>query len=124
MSDGQNLSNAVDMLKNMLGSEEGQQQIQGIVSMLGGESSGNAQNEGSEHSESSENKPSNFSADDAEMMMKLQKVMSAAKSAENGREAAFLRALAPLLRPERRDKLNNAVKILGMSRAIKIFKDI
>lgn len=124
MSDGQNLSNAVDMLKNMLGSEEGQQQIQGIVSMLGGESSGNAQNEDSENSESSENKPSNFSADDAEMMMKLQKVMSAAKSAENGREAAFLRALAPLLRPERRDKLNNAVKILGMSRAIKIFKDI
>jgi hypothetical protein len=124
MSDGQNLSNAVDMLKNMLGSEEGQQQIQGIVSMLGGESSGNAQSESSENSENSENKPSNFNADDAEMMMKLQKVMSAAKSAENGREAAFLRALAPLLRPERRDKLNNAVKILGMSRAIKIFKDI
>lgn len=124
MSDGQNLSNAVDMLKNMLGSEEGQQQIQGIVSMLGGESSGNAQSEDSEYSENSENNPSNFSADDAEMMMKLQKVMSAAKSAENGREAAFLRALAPLLRPERRDKLNNAVKILGMSRAIKIFKDI
>ena len=124
MSDGQNLSNAVDMLKNMLGSEEGQQQIQGIVSMLGGESSGNAQSECSENSENSENKPSNFNADDAEMMMKLQKVMSAAKSAENGREAAFLRALAPLLRPERRDKLNNAVKILGMSRAIKIFKDI
>ena len=43
MSDGQNLSNAVDMLKNMLGSEEGQQQIQGIVSILGGESSGNDQ---------------------------------------------------------------------------------
>lgn len=124
MSDGQNLSNAVDMLKNMLGSEEGQQQIQGIVSMLGGESSGNAQSESSENSENSENKPSNFNADDAEMMMKLQKVMSAAKSAENGKEAAFLRALAPLLRPERRDKLNNAVKILGMSRAIKIFKDI
>lgn len=124
MSDGQNLSNAVDMLKNMLGSEEGQQQIQGIVSMLGGESSGNAQSESSENSENSENKPSNFNADDAEMMMKLQKVMSAAKSAENGREATFLRALAPLLRPERRDKLNNAVKILGMSRAIKIFKDI
>ena len=124
MSDGQNLSNAVDMLKNMLGSEEGQQQIQGIVSMLGGESSGNAQSESSENSENSENKPSNFNADDAEMMMKLQKVMSAAKSAENGREAAFLRALAPLLRPERRDKLNNAVQILGMSRAIKIFKDI
>lgn len=124
MSDGQNLSNAVDMLKNMLGSEEGQQQIQGIVSMLGGESSGNAQSESSENSENSENKPSNFNADDAEMMVKLQKVMSAAKSAENSREAAFLRALAPLLRPERRDKLNNAVKILGMSRAIKIFKDI
>ena len=124
MSDGQNLSNAVDMLKNMLGSEEGQQQIQGIVSILGGESSGNAQSESSENSENSENKPSNFNADDAEMMMKVQKVMSAAKSAENGREAAFLRALAPLLRPERRDKLNNAVKILGMSRAIKIFKDI
>ena len=124
MSDGQNLSNEVDMLKNMLGSEEGQQQIQGIVSILGGESSGNAQSESSENSENSENKPSNFNADDAEMMMKLQKVMSAAKSAENGREAAFLRALAPLLRPERRDKLNNAVKILGMSRAIKIFKDI
>ena len=120
MSDGQDLSNAVDMLKNMLGSEEGQQQIQGIVSMLGG-NSGDGQNE---NAENSDNKPISFNSEDAEMMMKLQKVMSAAKSAENGREAAFLRALAPLLRPERRDKLNNAVKILGMSRAIKIFKDI
>lgn len=117
MSDGQDLSNAVDMLKNMLGSEEGQQQIQGIVSMLGGEAK-------NEKTDNSENNPTNFNADDAEMMLKLQKIMTAAKSAENGKEAAFLRALAPLLRPERREKLNNAVKILGMSRAIKIFKDI
>lgn len=121
MADGQDLSNAVDMLKNMLGSEEGQQQIQGIVSMLGGGSDGSVQSESAEKS----NKQSpNFNSEDAEMMLKLQKVMSAAKSAENGREAAFLRALAPLLRPERRDKLNNAVKLLGMSRAIKIFKDM
>ena len=42
--------------------------------------------------------------------------------AENSRQAAFLRSLAPLLKPERRDKLNKAVRLLGMGKAIEVLK--
>ncbi|MDO5310872.1 MAG: hypothetical protein Q4E94_03090 [Clostridia bacterium] len=105
------LSGAVDVLKNMLGSDEGQQQLQGLISMLGG--GGDKRSE--EIAEAEEN---------AEMLRKMQKLMSVMKSAENEKEAAFLRALAPLLRPERQEKLNHAVKLLGMGRAIKVFKEM
>lgn len=98
------------MLKNMLEGEEGQQQLQNIVSMLGGSGDTSEDNE--------------QERENAEMMMKIQKVMSVMRSSENGREAAFLNSLGPLLRPEKRDKLNKAVQLIGMGKAIQIFKDL
>ena len=62
MADELDLSGAVDMLKNMLNNEEGQQQIQNIVSMLGGEN------------QAEQPKKTN-DPDNIEMIMKLQKVM-------------------------------------------------
>lgn len=112
MSGEPDLSGAVDVLKNILGSDEGQQQLQGLISALsGGDGGGHSE----EIAEAEEN---------AEMLQQMQRVMSVMKSAETGKEAAFLRALAPLLRPERRERLNRAVKLLGMGRAIKVFKDM
>ena len=109
MADELDLSGAVDMLKNMLNNEEGQQQIQNIVSMLGGENQ-------------TEQPQKTNDPDNIEMIMKLQKVMSIVNDAENSRQAAFLRSLAPLLKPERRDKLNKAVRLLGMGKAIEVLK--
>lgn len=110
MADELDLSNAVDMLKNMLSNDEGQQQIQNIVSMLGGDGDRQQQTQNTQN------------AENIEMMMKLQKIMSAVNDAENSSQAAFLHSLAPLLRPERRDKLNKAVRLLSVGKAIEIMK--
>lgn len=110
MADELDLSNAVDMLKNMLSNDEGQQQIQNIMSMLGGDGGQRQQT------------PNTQNAENIEMMMKLQKVMSAVNDAKHSSQADFLHSLAPLLRPERRDKLNKAVRLLGVGRAIEIMK--
>ena len=110
MADELDLSNAVDMLKNMLSNDEGQQQIQNIVAMLGGDGGQQQQTQNTQN------------AENIEMMMKLQKIMSAVNDAEHSSQAAFLHSLAPLLRPERRDKLNKAVRLLSVGRAIEIMK--
>ena len=111
MADELDLSNAVDMLKNMLSNDEGQQQIQNIVSMLGGDGGQQQQTQNAQNN-----------AENIEITMNLQKVMSAVNDAENSSQAAFLHSLAPLLRPERRDKLNKAVRLLSVGKAIEIMK--
>ena len=106
MSDNIDLSGAVDALKEMLSGEEGNRQLQNIVSMLGANSQQSA------------------SGIDIDTMLKMQKVMSAMNSGNNGKQAAFLQNLAPLLRPERRSAVDNAVKFLSIGKAIKVFKEI
>ena len=114
MPDEIDLSGAVDMLKEMLGSEEGAQQIQNIAAMLGG---------GQEPpKESPQNTGMAF--DNIEMMLKLQKVMSVMNGSDNMRETAFLKSLRDLLKPERRGAVDNAVKFLSVGRAVKAFREL
>lgn len=137
------LNGAMDMLKNMLESDDGKQQIQNILSVFGGaenedDSKGEREAEMYDNNDTeSDNMPkssvfSDFSElsdisdlmKNGDMLLKLQKVMSGIKSAETCREAEFLKALSPLLKPERRSKVDRAVKILGMGRVIKLFKEM
>lgn len=112
MSDELDLSNAVDMLKGMLSDDEGRSQIQNIVSMLGN----NSQNSTPPQVESS-------APDNLEMMLKLQNIMSALKTSNNS-QAEFLHALSPLLKPERRQKLDKAVNILNAGKAIEVMRQL
>lgn len=135
------LNGAMDMLKNMLESDDGKQQIQNILSVFGGaengdDSKGEKEAEMRDDSNNTESdnmsKTSDFSdlsdlsdlMKNGDMLLKLQKVMSGIKSAETCKEAEFLKALSPLLKPERRSKVDCAVKILGMGRVIKLFKEM
>ena len=106
MSDNIDLSGAVDALKEMLSGEEGNRQLQNIVSMLG------------------DNSQQSASGIVIDTMLKMLKVMSAMNSGNNGKQAAFLQNLAPLLRPERRSAVDNAVKFLSIGKAIKVFKEL
>lgn len=106
------LSNAVSMLGDMLESEEGKAQIESIISALGGA-----------HNEKPPASAQGFGADNMDMMLKIQKVMALMNNNKNSKQAAFLQSLCPLLRPERRETVENAVKFLSMGRAIKLFKE-
>lgn len=112
------LSNAVDMLKNMLSSDEGQKQIQNIVSAFGGMS------ENTDYKKSEDNKFDDSNRENIEMMMKIQKIMSVMKESEGSRQAELLRSLAPFLKEERREKLNAAARLLGVGKAIEALKQI
>lgn len=112
MSDELDLSNAVDMLKGMLSDDEGRSQIQNIVSMLGNSTQSSAPPQ-----------TENSAPDNLEMMLKLQNVMSALKSSNNS-QAEFLHALSPLLKSERRQKLDKAVNILNAGKAIEVMRQL
>ena len=107
MTENLDLSGAVDALKEMLNGDEGKQQLQNIMSMFG--------------DNTQQNNPTG--GIDMETMMKMQKIMSAMNSGD-GKQTAFLQSLAPLLKPERRTAVNNAVRFLSIGKAIKVFKEI
>lgn len=115
MSNEVDLSGAVDMLKEMLSGDEGKQQIQNIIGMFGG-------GDNSEAQQAPAQQGGGF--DNIEMMLKLQKVMAVMNSGESAKQTMFLQSLRELLRPERRGSVDNAVKFLGVGRAIKAFKEL
>lgn len=112
MGDEIDLSGAVDMLRNMLSSDEGSSAIENIMSMF----NDNQQTPGV--------KTGGIDPDSIEMMMKVQKIMSAMNNPERNRQTAFLQSLRPLLKSERRKSVDNAVKFLTIGSAIDAFKEM
>lgn len=112
MSDEIDLSGAVDMLKNMLSSDEGSSAIENIMSMF------------SDTQQTPGVKTGGIDPDSIEMMMKMQKIMSAMNSPERNRQTVFLQSLKPLLKSERQKSVDNAVKFLTIGKAIDAFKEM
>ena len=108
------LSGAVDMLKEMLDGEEGQQTIQNILGMFGGE----APKEPSPGVATGGIDPDNIA-----MMMRLQKAMSVMNSRKNSDQARLLMALKPFLKSSRRAKVDHAMQLLNMGQVIAVMKE-
>ena len=106
------LGGAIEKLKDMLSSEEGQSQIQDILGMFAG---------GEDENENRADESSGFDAPDMEMLLKLQQVANAMNSGEGSQHTQFLRSLRPYLRESRQKKLDGAVKLLGAANAMKMF---
>ncbi len=123
MSDEIDLSGAVEKLQQMLSSEEGESQIQNILGALtggGGENTENSQNQN----------PVNFNPSDLfsgmsdiETIMKVKNIMSALGNQKEDANTAFLNSLKPFLKKERRQKLDQATKIMSAAKVFKLFKD-
>ena len=109
------LGGAIEKLKDMLSSEEGQSQIQDILGMF----AGGADNDTDSANVSAGD--SNFDAPDMEMLFKIQQVASAMQSGESSQHTQFLRSLRPYLKESRQKKLDGAVKLLGAANAMKMF---
>lgn len=115
MAEDMDLSGLADMLGNFLSDDSNKQQIQNVLSMFGGEKD--------------EKTPPGMATgginpENIQLMFKLQQIMSEMNNPEAGKQTALLQALKPLLRPERREKIDNAVRFLGIGRAIEVFKKI
>ncbi len=114
MSDEMDFSNLAEMLGEFMSDSSNRQQIQSILSALGAD--------GEEHAP--QGTMGGMNPDNLQLMFKLQQVMSQMNNPESGRQTALLLALKPLLRPEKREKVDNAVKFLGIGRAIEAFRKI
>ncbi len=115
MSEEIDFSAAADIIKELLSGDEGQQQLQGIISMLSGEKNNSAPPGAA---------TGGINPDNLEMMFKLQQLMSVMNSAESSKQTAFLESLKSLLRPDRHERIDRAVRIYGIGRAIEAFKKI
>lgn len=115
MSDEIDLSGVADMIGELLSNDEGKKQIQNVLSMFGG---------GQEEKPTPGVATGGINPDSIEMMIKMQKVMSAMNNPQTGKQTALLQSLKELVKPERREKIDNAVKFLSIGKAIEAFKKI
>lgn len=108
------LSGAVEMLKEMLSGEEGQQTIGNILGMLGGQPP-------------EQTVPGmatgGIDPENLAMMMRLNKAMAAMNSRKNSSQAQLLQALKPFLKPSRRDKVDHAMQMLSLGQVIAVMKE-
>ena len=126
MSDEIDLSKAISEVQQMLSSDDGQNQLQSLIKSLSG---GETKNEESTFDE--ERGPSGTSPidlfsglGDAGTLLKIKSVMDMVGSGGEDSNAAFLKALKPFLKEERRRKLDSAAKILTVTKALKAFKEL
>ncbi len=112
---GMDLSGAMDMLKNMLDDEEGQQQIQNILSMFGGES---------DTPDIPGQKTGGIDPDHLEMMMKVQRAMELMGRQKENHQTKLLEALRPFLKEERKEKIDRAMKLLKFSGLFEVMKEV
>ena len=126
MSDNNDLSGAVEKLQSLMSSEEGQNQLQNIISMFAGGQSPEdlPQDSPPTPPTAQEQSPFNFDMDNMDMMLKMQRIMGAMNSQQGNNHTAFLHALKPYLKESRQSKLDSAVKLMGMAKAMEIFKDL
>lgn len=131
MDENIDFSKAFEKVQEMLSDENGQEQIQNILSMLTGEQSSDDASSGSPENnlpallaENLFSGSDNAKSPDMDMFFKLQKIMSLMKNYKNTPQTDFLHSLKPFLKSERRNKVEQAVKLINAVNVIKIFKSM
>jgi|GEM_PF-2489688 len=125
------LSGAVEKLKQMMATEEGQANIQNIISnfsLNNAESSTDADVSDAETSDNNDSS-SPFGNIDMDMVMKMQKAFSKMNSTGgsgngNSRHAAMLHSLKPYLSDGRKGKLDMAAKLMSLAKFAPLMKDL
>lgn len=119
-----------EKLSEMLSTEDGQKQISDIISALQGDGSeeesplsGILSSLGmtGEEEKKEEKKPQNSGFDlDLATLSKIKKLLSAS-GGEKSESTALLQSLKPFLRDERKEKINNLIKIMSYASVFKEF---
>ena len=115
MSDEIDFSNLTDMIGALLEGDEGKRQIQSILSMFTSEPDKNSAPGAA---------TGGINPDNLEMMLKIGQVMSAIGDCKTTKQTALLNSLRDLLRPERRSRVDNAIKFLSVGKAIDALRKI
>ncbi len=124
MSEGMDFSKAIEAVQQMLTDENGQEQIQNILNMFTNDSENEKQSDKTLSLPALQNTSNPFDMADVDMLFKIKKIMSAMNAQNNSAQAEFLSRLKPLLKSNRREKLDQALKIMNMAKVFKIVKDM
>lgn len=115
MDENTDFSKAFEQLQQMLSSDEGQSQIQDILGMLTQSSDANPTPA-----------PEPVSSDmglDLNSIAKISGIIQALNSQNSNANTAFLNSLKPFLKESRRQKLDQATKILKFASVFKVIKE-
>lgn len=120
--DSFDISKALESVRQMLDTAEGRETASNILNMFGAD----AENRASDEADNSEPPASTapFGSVDAEMLSRLKTVLSVVNSTPNNAQTEFLNALKPFLTRGRREKTDQAIKILNTARALKLLKNM
>ena len=115
MAEDFDLSALINQAKEILATPEGEAQVQNLMEMLG---------QSAENQSSSPQAEDNSPLGDVENIMKIKTLMEGMQGGSHPPQANFLQALKPFLKEERRQKIDQASKLLSISKALKMFKNL
>ena len=118
MEENLDLSKALEKVQDMLSSEDGQNQLSGLLGMLG--TSFSEENSSAPPENTSLSVPDLLS--DGDMLIKIQKIMTLMKSQKNNPRTDFLKSLGPLLKTDRRMRLEKTVRLMNMLTLIQLLR--
>ncbi len=124
MGENFDFSKAIEKVQEMLSDEEGQSQIENLLGMFAKNQDG-ADNPDlpKESSSALQNLPTSDNELDFTTIMKIQKIIWAMSNQSDNAKTAFLNSLKPFFSQERREKLDQATKILKITAVLKALKD-
>lgn len=109
MDENFDLQGVIDKAKEMFSGDEGKAQLQGLMDMFSTEPEKEKADEGTGF--------------DPAMLFKMQKIMSAMNNNEVSDKARLLMSLKPFLGAARREKVDNAVRLMNMSKVLAAFRE-
>jgi histone deacetylase complex regulatory component SIN3 len=132
MAEEFDFSKGIEQLQEMLSTKEGEEQIQSILgSLMGSASDTSADESKASANTASSDSPQQGGLGDIlsglgnmDTLMKIQKVMNAVSNTKDSTASNFLQALKPYLSNERRQKVDQAAKLITVTKALKAFKEL
>lgn len=124
MGDSPDLSEAIKKVRQMLSESDGGG-LQNLLGMLAG--GGDASEDAAQKDDFPvpAEKPSRaFSPSDIDMLFKIKRIMAASNGVRDNNRTRLLNALKPFLRSERREKLDEAVRLVNVAAVLKSFRDM
>ncbi|MDE5600230.1 MAG: hypothetical protein K2I60_01295 [Oscillospiraceae bacterium] len=109
-----------EMLQNILQTEEGKQGFAQAMSMLGGDSEKKTKDNDEFINSNNNSTDADSFPIDPSMLLNIQKIFS--KMQKQDKNTEFIKALKPLLKPERQAKADEAIKMMKMFSMIPVLQ--
>ena len=124
MGENFDFSKAIEKVQEMLSDEQGQSQIENLLGMFAAnQESSETPDLPKDNSLSLQNLPSSGDGLDFNTIMKIQKIIQAMNNQSDNTKTTFLNSLKPFFSKERREKLDQATKILKITAVLKALKN-